>query len=126
MDMSEVLPHHPESKPFFTALGAGKFLIKHCRACARPHWYPRALCPHCFSPDTEWREASGKGEIYSYSVSRTVAEPYAVAYVTLAEGPTMMTRLTETDFSKIAIGAGVKLDIRPADDGTPLPFFKLT
>lgn len=126
MTFSEVLGNHPESKPFFEALGEGRFLIKHCRGCDRAHWYPRAICPHCFSPETEWREASGRGEIYSYSVSRTVPEPYAIAYVRLEEGPTMMTRLTETDFDRIAIGAKVALDPRPAPDGTPLPFFKLT
>ena len=126
MDLSEILVHHPESQPFFTALGEGKFLLKHCRACDRAHWYPRAVCPHCFCPETEWREASGRGEIYSWSVSRTVPAPFAVAYVTLDEGPTMMTQLTETDFSRIAIGGRVALDVRKAADGTPLPFFKLT
>ena len=64
------------------AAGASK-----CTAAAELHHYPRAICPFCFSDKTEWIEASGKGTIYSYSVMRRAPVPYAMAYVTLAEGP---------------------------------------
>jgi uncharacterized protein len=39
----------------------------------------------------EWRDASGKGTIHTLSVMRRVKEPYIVAHVTLAEGPTVLT-----------------------------------
>ena len=42
-----------------------------------------SICPFCSSEKTEWREASGKGEVYSHSTMRRVPEPYALAYVTL-------------------------------------------
>ena len=69
---------------------------KHCNACGKPHWYPRVVCPLCGSDDVEWREASGRGEVYSFSVVRRMGEPYVLAFVTLEEGPTVMTNIVDT------------------------------
>ena len=52
-----------ENQPFWDAAAAGKFLVKHCAACGKTHYYPRALCPHCLSADTQWRESAGQGTI---------------------------------------------------------------
>jgi uncharacterized protein len=80
-----------ESKAFFDAARQGRFLIPVCTACNRTHWYPRVICPFCASDKVEWHDASGKGTIYTFSVMRRVQEPYIIAHVTLAEGPTMLT-----------------------------------
>ena len=125
MAFSDALEHHPESRPFWDALGQGRFLLKHCGDCGKAHWYPRAVCPHCASTATEGRAASGKGTISSYSISRTTGEPTCIAYVALAEGPTMMTRIVDSELRAIRIGDAVGLAIGTAPDGTPLPFFKL-
>ena len=34
------------------------------------------LCPFCGSERTEWKDATGRGTIYSYSVMRRVPVPY--------------------------------------------------
>lgn len=116
-------PITPESAPFFEAAKDGRLLIRRCGSCGKAHWYPRALCPFCFG-ETAWEEASGEGRIYSYSVMRRAAPSYAIAYVTLAEGPTMMTNLVECDFDALAIGQSVRLAFKPSEDGTPIPCFR--
>jgi uncharacterized OB-fold protein len=124
--LREALDHQPETKAFWSELAEGRFTLRHCRACERAHWYPRAICPHCASPETEWRPASGQGTIYSYSIARTAAEPFAIAYVTLAEGPTMMTNIVGSDFAEIAIGKPVEIAFgHEVEDGITLPVFKL-
>ena len=115
-------PSNPEVQPFFDAAAQGKLLVKRCTACGESHHYPRAICPFCGSDKTEWKEASGRGVIYSWSVLRRAQPPYALAYVTLAEGPTMMTNIVDCDLDKIAIGQQVKVVFKPTD-GAPLPFF---
>ena len=85
----------PETAPYWEAAAQGKLLLKHCTACGAYHFYPRALCPFCFSDNTEWHEAAGTGTIYSFSVTRRAEVPYAIAYVTLAEGQTMMSNIVE-------------------------------
>jgi uncharacterized OB-fold protein len=87
------------------------------------HYYPRALCPFCFSADTEWQTTSGTGTIYSYSVMRRVDAPYAIAYVTLEEGVSMMTNIVDCDLDKIRIGQRVKVVFKPTDGGPPVPMF---
>lgn len=116
---------NPETEPFWAAAREGRFLLRACTACGKAHWYPRAVCPFCMSEKTEWREASGRGTIYSVSVMKRAPEVYAVAYVTLEEGPTMMTNIVDCDFDALAIGQAVALTWRPTQgDGPPYPQFK--
>lgn len=112
-----------ESKPYWDAATEGKLLVKKCTACGKSHHYPRAMCPFCYSDKTEWTTASGKGTVYSYSVMYNGPAPYALAYVTLAEGPTMMTNIVDCEFDKLKIGMPVKVVFRPTTDGPALPMF---
>jgi uncharacterized OB-fold protein len=114
---------NPEVKPFFDAAAQGRLLLKYCAACGTFHHYPRALCPFCGSDRTTWTEASGRGTIYSYSVFRRAPIPYAIAYVTLAEGPTMMTNIVDCDLDAIRIGQPVRVVFKPTEDGPPVPMF---
>ena len=113
---------NPETKPFFEGSAAGKFMVRRCTACKKVHWYPRAMCPFCFG-DCAWEEASGKGKIYSLSVMKRGEAPYAIAYVTLAEGPSMMTNIVDCDLDALKIGQDVKVKFVPTEDGPPMPFF---
>ncbi len=114
---------HPETQAFWDAARAGRFLIKRCGGCGKAHWYPRTMCPFCSSVDTRWVEASGDGTIYSYSVMRRADPPYVIAYVTLAEGPTMLTNLVDCDPEALAIGQTVRLSFTPSEGGPPVPTF---
>ncbi len=114
---------NPESKPFWDAATQGKFLFKRCNACKEPHYFPRALCPFCFSDQTVWEESKGEGKIYSYSLMRkSAAGPYAIGYVTLDEGPSLLTNFVDCDLQTLKIGQRVKVVWKPTD-GAPLPFF---
>ena len=113
----------PETKRYWEAAAQGTLLVKHCLACGKVHHYPRSICPYCFSDNTDWRPASGRGTVYSYSVMRRSPVPYAIAYVTLEEGVTMMTNIVDCDLDKIAIGQSVKLVFKPSDGGPPVPCF---
>ena len=112
-----------ETQHFWDAAADGKLLIKKCNDCGENHYYPRTICPHCFSDKTDWLETSGKGKIYSYSVMRRSPIPYAMAYVTLEEGVTIMTNLVECDFDALAIGQDVKVAFRKTAEGHSLPVF---
>lgn len=111
--------------PYWEAAAAGRLLLKHCRACGKTHYYPRPLCPFCLSDATEWREACGRGTVYSWSVERRAKPPYAIAFVTLAEGPTLLTNLVDVDLDTLAIGQAVEL-VFETREGLPVPVFKPT
>ena len=115
-------PVNPENKPFFDAAREGKLLLGKCSACQELHYYPRAICPFC-SGKTELVAAKGTGKIYSYSVMRRVAEPYAIAYVTLDEGVTMLTNMVDCDLERLRIGDPVRLVFKAAEGGEMIPMF---
>jgi uncharacterized protein len=114
---------NPETQPFWDAAAQGTLLLKKCRACGELHYYPRTICPLCFSADTEWQAATGEGAIYSYSVMRRAPVPYVIAYVMLAEGITMMTNIVDCDVDAVRIGQSVRLLFKPSDGGPPVPMF---
>jgi len=115
---------NPENQTYWEAAAAGKLLIKHCTACGQDHFYPRAICPHCRSAETEWKQSSGRGTLYSYSVMRRATPPFAVAYVTLDEGPTMFTNIVDCDLDALEIGQPVEVAFVPNGDGLVLPVFR--
>jgi uncharacterized OB-fold protein len=112
-----------ETRPFWDAAAEGRLLVKRCAACGETHHYPRSICPFCGSDRTEWRASSGQGTIYTYSVMRRTPAPYAIAYVTLAEGVTVMTNIVDCDVDAIRIGQAVKVVFKPTDGGPPVPMF---
>ena len=116
---------NPETAPFWEAAADGRLLLRSCKSCGDAHYYPRTICPYCGSSDTDWLEASGKGEIYSVSVMRRGAgAPYAVAWVVLDEGPAMLTNITDCDLDGLAIGQRVELVFKPTgEDSPPVPMF---
>lgn len=113
----------PESETFWNAARNGKLMLGRCRSCGEAHYYPRSICPFCFSTEVEQNEASGSGHIYSFSVMRRATTPYVIAYVTLEEGPTMMTNIVNCDADGIAIGQTVKLMFQPTEGGEALAVF---
>lgn len=113
-----------ETERYWAAARDGVLLLKKCTACGETHFYPRAICPHCLSGNTEWFTASGKGRIYTYSVMRRVSAPYAIAYVTLDEGVTMMTNIVDCDFDQLSIGQEVEVTFRKTEGGEALPVFR--
>ncbi len=113
-----------ESEAYFQGCSEGKLLLKRCTDCGETHFYPRAICPLCFSDNTEWYEASGKGRIYTYSVTRRAEVPYAIAYVTLEEGVTMLSNIVEADLDALAIDQAVEVTFRQSEGGQALPVFR--
>lgn len=111
------------TEPYWNAAKQGVLRIKRCTACSKVHFYPRALCPYCLS-DTEWIDASGLGTIYSVTVTRKAGPiAYALAYVTLDEGVSMLTNIVDCDLDTLRIGDRVKLCFKPADGENQVPMF---
>ena len=115
---------NPENQPYFDAAVKGTLLVGKCNDCGEHHFYPRRLCPHCFSANTEWLPAKGTGSIYTYStMHRGVPVPYTIAYVTLDEGVSMMTNIVDCASDTIRIGQKVRVVFKPSDGGPPVPMF---
>ena len=54
---------------------------------------------------------------------RRVKEPYIIAHVTLAEGPTMLTNIVACDAGDVWIGQAVTVVFQDTENGAPMPMF---
>lgn len=114
----------PEAKHYWESLTQGTMLIQKCKSCGNKYHYPRPFCPSCMSRDVEWMPIAGKGTIYSFTLVRNKgAVASAPVFVTLEEGPTLLSALVDCDYDKLAIGQAVKLKLMPSEGGPPIPFF---
>ncbi|MDI6795679.1 MAG: Zn-ribbon domain-containing OB-fold protein [Desulfatibacillaceae bacterium] len=131
-DMTRPLPIvQPWSEAFWAGAREGKLLLQHCKECSATIFYPRKFCPECWSADIEWRQASGKATVYTFSTAYDMVEPrfwadlpYTIAYVDLAEGPRMMTRIVDCAPEDIKVGMKVEVTFHKLDDKFSLPFFR--
>ena len=101
----------PDSRPFWNGLAEQKILLKHCRDCETVFHYPRITCPNCLSSDLDWKQASGQGTLYTYTISRRPTHPLFadevpqfMAVVELEEGPRITSTLLNVPEDKIQIG----------------------
>ncbi|MCF8564346.1 Zn-ribbon domain-containing OB-fold protein [Alicyclobacillus tolerans] len=119
-----------DSKPFWEAVQRKELLIKQCGDCHQHIFYPRSICPHCFSDNVKWVSSSGRGRIYSYTVVHRAygpfrgQTPFVVALVDLEEGVRMMTRI-QGDREKVAIDLPVRVTFEQVDEELTLPYFEL-
>lgn len=115
---------NPGDEAYFEGTAKGKLLLKKCLDCGKVHHYPRAICPFCWSDKLEWQEASGNAEIYSFSTThRGEGAPYCIAYVTLEEGPKILTNIVDENLEKIQIGLKVKLAFQKTVNNFFMPVF---
>ncbi len=128
-------PHLPivdaESEPFWAGTKERKFLIRHCRACGRNHFYPRHYCPHCWSDQCDWQPASGRGRVYSYTVIHhndvppfKDMLPYIVALIDLDEGVRVTSNLVECTPEVVHVGMPVEVIYEQVTDDIALPQFR--
>ena len=120
-----------ETKPFWDGCREGKFLIRHCNACGRDHFYPRPFCPTCWGEDVVWKEASGRATLYTYSIVHVndlppfnERVPYVAAVVDLDEGPRVMTNVEGVAFEDLRVDMPLVVDFKPISDDVTIPVFR--
>ncbi len=112
-----------ESRGWWEALARHELYFQRCRDCGTKRLYPRALCPSCLSSATEWVRASGRGTVYSFTVTHQNQAPgfrdelpYVLAIVELEEGVRLMTNVVGAAPDAVRIGMPVQVVF---DDVTP-------
>jgi uncharacterized protein len=140
------------SAPFWDATRREELVLQWCTECDQAIWFPREVCPRCMNSTLDWRPASGRGEVYSFTVEHKpgprspffgaarrdasdadVDEPaaespyggrYTIALIALAEGVRLMSNVVG-DPEAVAVGRPVEVTWEPLSDGRNLPLFAL-
>ena len=123
----------PESDFYWERCKEGELWLRHCKSCDKTYFYPRDLCPMCFSRDTDWIQTDGKGTLHTFAIVHrgpTPAfrdkAPYVTAVVELQGGARMPTNLVDIDPDPEVIKCGMALEVtfEKLDDNISLPMFR--
>ena len=122
---AQLIGQTPEGESDSSAL---KF--QHCLRCAYVRYPEAPLCPECLSHESEWREDTGAGTIWSWCVYHrayndafTEALPYNVALVELDSGPRVISNVLNAE-TTLRIGDRVIAAPREVAPGHFLIYFE--
>jgi uncharacterized OB-fold protein len=118
------------SAPFFDGARAGRLMLQHCTGCDRWSFPVRERCPHCFAAKLEWRQASGQGTLYTFTIMHQVmnpgfasAVPYNVAQIDLAEGVRITANIVGISNDQLRIGMPLQAVFEDVGGNVSLPKF---
>jgi uncharacterized protein len=119
----------PETEGFWKGVEQRELLLKWCPHCACAFHPKRIVCTMCGSSALEWKRASGRAKVYSFSEVHHAAVgafapsvPYTVGMVELEEGVYLLSRLI-AESGAIGIDAPARVDFRVLEMGQLLPVF---
>ena len=124
-------PMNPWAEPFWAGTREGRLVIQKCADCGKHVFYPRLVCPFCFSERLGWIEASGRGTVYSHTLVQSNPPsafmedlPFTIAIVELEEGVRMMTNIVDCDPEAVHCEMPVEVTFERLTDEITLPKFK--
>ena len=114
-------------RPYWDGAAVGRLRMQSCVSCQQVFFPPGRRCRHCGSAETQWRDLSGRGRIWSWVTFQRryfpdMPPPYIVVRVRLDEGPFLTTNLVETGGRPPAIDDPVRIVFQDAG-GLVLPQF---
>ncbi len=125
------IKHYDFGMPFWEATRQKKLVIQYCKATGKYQHLPRPVSIFTGRRrDIEWREVSGKGTVFSYTIAHRGPpafqgkEPYAVASVTLDVGVNLIANLINCKAQDLKVGMKVKPYWHPLDTGEHLLMFQ--
>ena len=120
-----------DAQPYWDALADEKLTFQRCSACRESVWPAHSFCTHCGAKSLDWTQASGRGEIYSFSTSTRGPTPvwagivpYTVGFIRMDEGYFLFSQIDE---APEAIRIGQRVEVRFVQRGEQkLPVFVLS
>lgn len=118
------------ARPFWEATRDKRLMVQYDRLVDKYQFYPRPISIFTGSRDLEWREVSGRAELFSYTVARVARapfrrhEPYLIGTVTLDVQVNVITNLVDVALADLYIGMPLVPSWQPLPSGMHMLFFK--
>lgn len=119
------------SAPFFDGAREGKLMLQYCTECNAWSFPVRERCPHCFAAKLEWRPASGRASLYTFTIMHQVmnpgfatAVPYNVAQVDLEEGVRMVSNIVGINNRDLRPGMKLEVVFEDVGENVSIPKFR--
>lgn len=119
--------------PYWDSARARQLRLQRCQDCGTWRFPPSTICAQCLSESYAWEPISGRGTIWSWIVMHQHYFPaglqrdlpYNVIFVTLEEGPQMISTLVDCDIDSAVCGAEVDIAYDECEPNLILPKFRL-
>jgi uncharacterized OB-fold protein len=115
---------------FYAHCARGELRFQRCGACGAWRHPPRFLCAACGSPEWTWEQASGRGRVFSWTVTHQAVDPafadelpYAVVVAEMEEGPRLVGNLRGIAPSQLALDLPVTVGFEAVNDRVALLHF---
>ncbi|MDF1819521.1 MAG: OB-fold domain-containing protein [Immundisolibacteraceae bacterium] len=119
------------SRPYWQAAREHRLEVQRCDDCNEWIFYPRQVCSECLSSALSWRQVSGLGTVYSYTVMHVPPHPgladdlpLIVAVVKLDEGPQLTTNIVGCEPENMVVDMPVTVYFDDIDESITLVKFK--
>ena len=122
-----------DSFKFWEGAKKNKLFIQKSTISKKFFLYSRSFSGVAADEPFEWVESSGKGTIYSFTISHIAGgsefyvnkTPYIVASILLDEGVRLMSNIVDSDHSIVEIGKNVKVVFKKLDSDLVFPCFTI-
>jgi hypothetical protein len=110
---------------FYRWAAQGELRLQRCADCGTWRHPPRHRCASCGSGATTWVPVSGRGHIFSWTVTHQALDPafevpYAVVVVELEEGPRLVASLVGLEPAALRLDMPVVVELDPVSDEVAL------
>lgn len=127
------LPHtvDPINAEFWHTLQDGVLRFQRCEGCGSLRHLPRYQCATCGSTDYQWAPVSGRGKLFSWTITHQMFHPafevpFIAAVIEIEEGVRMVSQLIGADAKQLRLDAPVRVEFKRITDDFQTPVFRLT
>ncbi len=124
-------PEDDITAEFWQHCNRDELRFQRCTDCGTWRHLPRVMCAQCASTEWEWALSSGRGRLFSWTVTHRSPHPafrgevpFVVGIIEMEEGVRMLCRIREIAPEDLALDLPLEVGFERANDETSLPFFR--
>jgi len=119
----------PLAAQFYAECAKGTLRFQRCDGCAAWRHLPRHVCSSCGSSEWTWMPSSGRGRVFSWTVTHQapfpgLATPFVAAVIEMDEGVRLAAGLRGIDPSALRLDLPVAVEMISVSETAAVPFFR--
>ncbi len=116
---------------FYAWCRQGELRFQRCATCEAWRHVPREICAACGSWEWEWRQSSGRGSVFTWTVVARALHPafrddvpLAPTVIELEEGVRLLSQVVDCPPDQLQIGMPVQVIFDAVTEDVTLPKFR--
>jgi uncharacterized OB-fold protein len=116
---------------FYEYCAQQELRFQRCGECGAWRHPPRYRCAHCGSPEWSWERSSGRGHVFSWTITHQALDhayadelPYAVVVVEFEEGPRLVGNLRGLAPTELALDLAMEVEFEVLSPTVGLTHFR--